>query len=140
VSSTSAFRYAAQFSLSPHPCSLKLTILFQYVSSAEPFVPNEVLATLNPSFGYQVYLSGRPRAAALELNGDVRSTIRSCAQVANSTVPADFLKPNNTFLGPWRTFEMQNNLTEIPFSGIMSQKVEDYMVASYKKQGLYNSK
>jgi hypothetical protein len=43
-------------------------------------------------------------------------------------------------LGPWRDFQKANNLKEIPFSGIMSPEVEDYMVKSYQKQGFYNSK
>jgi hypothetical protein len=50
------------------------------------------------------------------------------------------LRVNNTFLGPWRGYLKENNLTEIPFSNIMTKEVEDYMVESYKKQGFKNSK
>jgi soluble epoxide hydrolase/lipid-phosphate phosphatase len=73
------------------------------------------------------------------MNADIRSSIRSCAQIANSTLPKDFLQHNDTFLGPWKEYQKTRGLSEIPFSGIMSKKVEDYMVKSYKKQGFYNS-
>jgi len=86
-----------------------------------------------------VYLGSNPVGAAKEMDADPRSAIRSCAQVGNSTLPKDFLKRTDTFLGPWTEFEQAHGLKEIPFSGIMTEKVEDYMVMSYKKQGFYNS-
>jgi soluble epoxide hydrolase / lipid-phosphate phosphatase len=73
------------------------------------------------------------------MNDDVRSSIRSCAQTANSTIPEDFLTRQDVFLQPWKNFEKAKNLSQIPFSGIMTKLVEDYMVMSYKKQGFYNS-
>lgn len=97
------------------------------------------MAALNPSFSYQVYLSNQPETGAEELDADPRSAVRSCAQVADSRVPEEFLRRNDTFLGPWVEFEQENNLTEIPFSGIMTEVVEDYMVEAYEKQGFYNS-
>ena len=111
-----------------------------YVSAAAGFSTNEQLVQLVPSFGYQLYLSRNATVAADELNADVRQSIRSCAQTADSKVPSDFLHPVDTFLGPWEEFEQENGLTEIPASGIMNQEVEDYMVESYQKQGFYNSR
>ncbi|KAF2400293.1 alpha/beta-hydrolase [Trichodelitschia bisporula] len=110
-----------------------------YISADVGFSTNAALAQLNPSFSYQVFLGSNPTGAARELNADIRSAIRSCAQMGNSTTPKDFLQRNDTFLGPWREFEKTNNLKEIPFSGIMSRQVEDYMVASYQKQGFYTT-
>lgn len=93
-----------------------------------------------PGFGYQIFLSTDPKAAAAELDSDPRSAIRSCAQVANSTVPSDFLVDRESFLNAWYKANEEAGRDEIPFSGIMTKEVEDYMVASYQKQGFYNSR
>lgn len=111
-----------------------------YVSSALDFVPTEKLVEIAPGFGYQLYLSNNATGGAAELDADPRSGIRSCAQVATTKVPKNFLKDQTSFLQAWREDNAKNNRTEIPFSGIMSKKVEDYMVKSYQKQGYYNSK
>jgi hypothetical protein len=87
-----------------------------------------------------VYFGNNATGAAAELNADPRSAIRSCAQTATSVIPPTFLQENNTFLGPWYAYDKAHNLKAIPFSGIMTQCVEDYMVASYKKQGFFSSK
>ncbi|KAJ3495188.1 hypothetical protein NLG97_g3574 [Lecanicillium saksenae] len=110
-----------------------------YVSSAFDFVPTEKLVELAPGFGYQLYLSNNATGGAVELDADPRDAIRSCAQVADSKVPAAFLKDQTSFLGAWRAANQKANRTDIPASGIMSKKVEDYMVASYQKQGFYNT-
>jgi hypothetical protein len=110
------------------------------MSSALPFAPTTELASQIPSFSYQVYLSATPEIAAEELDADPRQAVRSCAQLAKSPFPSDFLRHNDTFLGPWVEWEKQRNLTEIPVSGIMERVVEDYMVEAYEKQGFYNSK
>jgi soluble epoxide hydrolase/lipid-phosphate phosphatase len=112
----------------------------QYMPATGNFTPNEALAKANPSFSYQVYLGTNPRGAAAEMDADIRSSIRSCAHIANSTLPKDFLQHNDTFLGPWKAFQTSNGLKEIPISGIMDPVVEDYMVQAYSKQGFYNSK
>lgn len=104
-----------------------------------PFLPNTDLASINPHFGYQVYVGDNPDLAAKEMDADIRKSIRSCAQTAKSGVPTDFLIPTTNFLGPWNTYLAAHNLKEIPASGIMSQVVEDYMVYSYKKQGFHNT-
>lgn len=109
------------------------------MSSSLGFSTNAELAALNHSFSYQVYLSNQPEIASEELDADPRSAIRSCAQVADSEVPGEFLRRNDSFLEPWEEFQDKNNLTEIPFSGIMSELVEEYMVRAYEKQGFYNS-
>lgn len=111
-----------------------------YVSSAFDFVPTEKLVEIAPGFGYQLYLSNNATGGAAELDADPRGGIRSCAQVATTKVPKNFLKDQTSFLQAWREDNAKNNRTEIPFSGIMSKKVEDYMVKSYQKQGYYNSK
>ncbi|KAF2668750.1 alpha/beta-hydrolase [Microthyrium microscopicum] len=110
-----------------------------YVSAGIGFTPNSGLAKLNKFFGYQVYLSDHPYLAAVELDDSPRWAIRSCAQVADSQLPADFLTKTDTFLGPWRQYVESHQIERIPFSGIMTQEVEDYMVESYKKQGFYNT-
>ncbi|KAF1988961.1 alpha/beta-hydrolase [Aulographum hederae CBS 113979] len=92
-----------------------------------------------PKFQYQLYLATNPRGAARELDADARQSIRSCARLGDDKIPADFLTKTDTFLGPWETFDAQQGVGEIPASGIMSGVVEDYMVASYKKQGFYNT-
>lgn len=97
------------------------------------------LAAANPSFSYQVYLGSMPKQAAKEMDSDIRSAIRSCAQVADSVIPAQFLKKTDTFLGPWKEFVRAQGLKAIPFSGIMTSEIEDYMVKAYQKQGFYDS-
>ena len=111
-----------------------------YVSASLGFLSNEALVHLVPTLGYTLYLSKNETGAAAELNADIRSSIRSCAQVADSKVPATFLSEQTNFLDPWKEFLKENKLAEIPFSGIMTKEVEDYMVKSYKKQGFFNSK
>ncbi len=102
-------------------------------------MPTEKLVELAPGFGYQLYLSNNATGGAVEMDADPRNAIRSCAQVADSEVPQAFLKDQTSFLGAWRAANQKANRTDIPTSGIMSKKVEDYMVASYQKQGFYNS-
>ena len=92
-----------------------------------------------PTLGYNVYFSTNATGAAAELNANPRDSIRSCAQLANDTIPSTFLLSETTFLEPWNEFVEENNLTEIPFSGIMSHQVEDYMVTKYKQQGFFPS-
>jgi len=115
------------------------TVGVSYLSASLGFIPVSTLATINPHFGYQLYLGGTPDVAAREMNADIRASIRSCALTANSSFPPTFLQPNDTFLKPWKDYEDANNLSEIPISGIMSSEVEDYMVAQYTKQGFYNT-
>ncbi|KAK5996535.1 Epoxide hydrolase A-like protein [Cladobotryum mycophilum] len=107
-----------------------------YVPSAGPFVPNEKMVEISPGFGYQLYLTNNARGAAAELDADPRAAIRSVAQLSSAKWPKNFLQLETSFLGPWKQ-ELKGG--EIPFSGIMSQQVEDYMVASYQKQGFYNT-
>lgn len=126
------------FLLAPLLSKSRLNI-YQYISASLGFSTNAELAALNPSFSYQVYLSNQAEAAGQELDADPRSAIRSCAQVLDSEIPDDFLRRNDSFLGAWEDFQNENNLTEIPFSGIMSKLVEEYMVREYEKQGFYNS-
>ncbi|KAK5994760.1 Cytosolic epoxide hydrolase 2-like protein [Cladobotryum mycophilum] len=114
-------------------------IVVPYVSSAGDFVPTEALAHVVPGFGYQVYLQNNSTTAAVEMDADPRSVIRATSQIATSEIPADFLRNQTSFLGPWKVDNEKHNRTEIPFSGIMSQKVENYMVESYKKQGFFNT-
>lgn len=102
-------------------------------------MPTEKLVELAPGFGYQLYLSNNATGGAVEMDADPRSAIRSCAQVADSKVPEAFLKDQTSFLGAWRAANAAADRSDIPASGIMSRKVEDYMVASYRKQGFYNS-
>lgn len=109
------------------------------MSSSFDFVPTEKLVEIAPGFGYQLYLSNNATGAAMELNEDPRNAVRSCAQVANSEVPGKFLKDQSTFLGAWREENLKYNRTNIPSSGVMSKKVENYMVESCEKQGFYNS-
>lgn len=143
----SEFLYAETITQLPPPMPLPQPFLneadepgrTQYTSASLGFSTNEELAALNPYFNYQVYLGNEPQKAAQELDADPRSAIRSCAQVADSSLPEVFLRRNDTFLQPWVEFEEENGLTEIPFSEVMSPLVEDYMVESYKKQGFYNS-
>jgi hypothetical protein len=98
-----------------------------------------MLAKQNMNFTYQVYVGNNPKAAAAEMDADVRGTIRSVSRNNRTAPPTEFLRQNDTFLGPWKDHIKKMNLKEIPASGIMSQVVEDYMVDSYKKQGFYNS-
>jgi hypothetical protein len=117
-----------------------INIALQYVSAAIGFSANEQLAQLNKNFTYQVYFSNNATGAAQELNADPRSAIMSCAQIAPSVLPPTFLQLATSFLQPWWDFLKAHKLKQIPFSGIMTTCVEDYMVASYQKQGFFPSK
>jgi hypothetical protein len=119
---------------------MPLTSTLQYVSAALGFDTNEQLAALNKNFSYQVYFGNNATGAAAELNANVRSAIRSCAQIATSVLPPTFLQLTTSFLQPWWDWLKANHLTQIPFSGIMTPCVEDYMVESYEIQGFFNSK
>lgn len=110
------------------------------MSAAIGFSTNEQLAQLNQNFTYQVYFGNNATVAAKELNANVRSAIRSCAQIATSVLPPTFLQLTTSFLQPWWDWLKLKHLTQIPFSGIMSACVEDYMVSSYEIQGFFNSK
>jgi hypothetical protein len=109
------------------------------VSSALPFINNTALVELVSTFGYTFYLSNNATGAAEELNGNIRMALRSVAQVANSIIPSEFLRDETSFLEPWFQYDAENNLTQIPFSGIMTPLVEDYMVDLYSTQGFYHS-
>jgi hypothetical protein len=92
-----------------------------------------------PTLGYTFYVSNNATGAAAEMNANIRSTVRSVAQIASSTVPSTFLADETSFLEPWFQFDEEHNLTEIPFSGIMTPLIEDYMVQMYSIQGFFHS-
>jgi soluble epoxide hydrolase/lipid-phosphate phosphatase len=110
-----------------------------YLSSDGAFVSTEELVGLFPTLGYQLYLSHTPDVAAAEMNSSIRDTIRAVSQTASSPNPPNNLAAQDSFLGPWREYVKENNLTGIPFSGIMNEATEDYMVDSYSKQGFFNT-
>ena len=92
-----------------------------------------------PTLGYTFYVSNNATGAAAEMNANIRMTVRSVAQIASSTVPSTFLADETSFLEPWFQFDEEHNLTEIPFSGIMTPLIEDYMVHMYSIQGFFHS-
>ena len=66
-------------------------------------------------------------------------SIRAAARTAKDPYPKNFPGDQTSWINSWNEFDKEHNLTEIPFSGIMTKKVEDYMVESYQKQGFYHS-
>ncbi|RDL32443.1 uncharacterized protein BP5553_08899 [Venustampulla echinocandica] len=125
--------------LSPNRFKGVFNVGVPFISSAREFKTNEQFSQVAPNLGYTFYLSNNATGASKEMDADPRSAIRACAQIAATVPPHDFLSSKTSFLEPWNEWEKENNVTTIPFSGIMSQEVEDYMVESYQKQGFFNT-
>jgi soluble epoxide hydrolase/lipid-phosphate phosphatase len=88
-----------------------------------------------PTTSYQAYFASSPNKAIAELNDDIRQSLRSCTLRGDTPYPKDLYTKNNTFLGPWKDF-----MWPIPASGLWDDRLENYVVEQYSKQGFKYSK
>ncbi len=116
--------------LTPYLILLILTAVWlQYIPSAGPFAPIEMLAKAFPKLTYQIYFEKSTQTAVAELNKDIRRSLRAVFRSKSSPPPDSFLASTTTFLGAYSDYE------EIPLSTFYSLQEEDYMVEEYSKQG-----
>lgn len=82
-----------------------------------------------PKLAYQIYFEKSTQAAIVELNRDIRRSLRSVLRGDSSPPPDSFLTSTTSFLDAYSDYE------EIPPSEFYSHQEEDYMVEEYSKQG-----
>ena len=106
-----------------------ITVCLQYIPSAGPFAPLEMLVKAFPKLAYQIYFEQSTQAAIAELNKDIRRSLRAVLRSVSSPPPDSFLGGTTSFLDAYSDYE------EIPPSTFYSLEEEDYMVEEYSKQG-----
>lgn len=84
-------------------CILRLKLIpTQYIPSAGSFVPISHFVSALPRLTYQLFFERETSAATLELNKDIRRTIRATLRSVGSPPPEDFLKSPDSFLAGWK--------------------------------------
>jgi len=106
-----------------------IAVCLQYIPSAGPFTPIEMLAKAFPKLAYQIFFEKSTQAAIAELNKDTRRSLRAVLRSKSSPPPDSFLTSTTSFLDAYSDYE------EIPPSTFYSPQEEDYMVEEYSKQG-----
>ncbi|KAF9558413.1 alpha/beta-hydrolase [Agrocybe pediades] len=104
-----------------------------YVPSAGDFLPIKELVPMLPTLTYQLFFDSQPKAAAMELDRDVRRTIRATLRTVASPPPDDFLKDKESFLSAWDGVE---EIAPVPF---FTPEEEDYFVEQYSLNGFKNT-
>jgi len=104
-------------------------ITIPYTPSAGPFVPISALVQEFPHLAYQVFFAEQTSAAIVELNADIRRTLRATLRTVASPPPSDFLLSNSSYLVAWK------NVSTIPPIPFFSPEEEDYWVSQYMTQG-----
>ncbi|TFK35066.1 Alpha/Beta hydrolase protein [Crucibulum laeve] len=120
-----------------------------YMPAAGPFVPIKDLTTLLPALTYQIYFDSRTEDAVLELDNDVRRTIRATLRTVDSPPPDEFLKSNTSYLSAWSTIPearcpiyltgCQTDDIQIPPVPFFTPEEEDYFVEQFSLQGFKNT-
>ncbi|KAJ7667081.1 Alpha/Beta hydrolase protein [Mycena rosella] len=100
-----------------------------YLPSAGDFMPMEALVGALPKLSYQLFFNKQTAEAVVELDKDVRRTVRATLRTVASPPPDDFLKSRTSFLEAW------NNVSEIPPVPFFSPDEEDYFIEQYGIQG-----
>lgn len=67
----------------------------------QPFLPIANLVPQFPMLGYQVYFDKMTDQAILELNQDVRRSLRATLRTVQSPPPSGFLTSKTSYLTPW---------------------------------------
>jgi soluble epoxide hydrolase/lipid-phosphate phosphatase len=71
------------------------------MTAAGPRVPTEVLVKAYPHLAYQLFFDKQTSAATVELDRDVRRTLRGTLRDVASPPPKSFLASTDTYMGAW---------------------------------------
>ncbi|KAF9224613.1 alpha/beta-hydrolase [Gyrodon lividus] len=116
----------------PDVFSAVIGVTVPYLPSSGPFHTPASLSTSIPTLSYQVFFERNTSQAVVELNRDIRRTLRGTLRSVDSPPPPGFLKSRETFLGGWEGRE----IPEIPY---FSRQEEDYFVERFSRQGFDRS-
>ncbi|KAN0098105.1 Alpha/Beta hydrolase fold [Tylopilus felleus] len=116
----------------PDVFSAVIGVTIPYLPSSGDFQPIEFISAKIPTLSYQVYFARNTSEAIVELNKDVRRTLRGTLRSIASPPPKTFLRSRETFMGAWDGIE----IPPIPF---FSKQEEDYFVERFSRQGLDHS-
>ncbi|KAI0689653.1 alpha/beta-hydrolase [Cytidiella melzeri] len=100
-----------------------------YLPYDSPFTPMSRLIKLLPTLSYNLYFSDKTAQATVELNRDVRRTLRATLRTVNTPPPTGFLRSTDSFLRAWDTIEV---IPPIPF---FSKDEENYWVEQFEAHG-----
>ncbi|KAF8427223.1 Alpha/Beta hydrolase protein [Boletus edulis BED1] len=115
----------------PDVFSAVIGVTIPYLPSAGDFEPIESMSGVIPTLSYQVFFARNTSVAVVELNTDVRRTLRGTLRSVASPPPKSFLRSSTTFMGAWDV-----PIPPIPF---FSQEEEDYFVERFSRQGFDHS-
>ncbi|EPS99751.1 hypothetical protein FOMPIDRAFT_1050327 [Fomitopsis schrenkii] len=105
-----------------------------YLPTNSPtFSPVSALVPYFPHLAYQVFLGETPDLARVELDADIRRTLRATLRTTVDPPPKAFLTSTKDFLGAW---DGVKEIGSIPF---FTPDEEDYWVEQYSKQGFKNT-
>ncbi|CCM05727.1 uncharacterized protein FIBRA_07959 [Fibroporia radiculosa] len=113
----------------PDRITAVLGAVVPYMPSEGSFAPSSALVPYLPRLAYQIYLGESPDSASVELNKDVRRTLRATLRTVASPPPETFLESTTTYLGAWK------EVKEIPPIPFFTKEEEDYWVEQYSIQG-----
>ncbi|KAG6910174.1 hypothetical protein DXG01_012623 [Tephrocybe rancida] len=100
-----------------------------YIPAAGPFVPTKHLVAALPKLTYQLFFDSKLDAATIELNKDIRRTVRATLRSVDSPPPDAYLQSADSFLDAW------SHVKEIPPIPFFTPEEEDYFVEQYGFQG-----
>lgn len=124
------------FQLARQRPDLALAVLgsiIPYLPNAGPYAPTSALVPVFPELAYQVFLGETPKAAADELDRDVRRSLRATLRTVASPPPEGFLTDTHSFLSAYA------DIAEIPPIPFFTKEEEDYWVEQYSIQGFYHT-
>ncbi|KAF5363493.1 hypothetical protein D9756_001039 [Leucocoprinus leucothites] len=104
-------------------------LVVPYIPPAGPYVSVKQFVPELPKLAYQTFFDRQTEEAAIELNKDTRRSLRTTLRTVDSPPPDDFLKSETSFMDAWKDFD------EIPPIPFFTPAEEDYMVASFERQG-----
>ncbi|KAI9566725.1 Alpha/Beta hydrolase protein [Boletus coccyginus] len=111
----------------PDVFSAVIGVTIPYLASSNGFQPIESILALIPALSYQVFFARNTSEATVELNRDVRRTLRGTLRSVASPPPKSFLRSRDTFMGAWDGIE----IPPIPY---LSKEEEDYFVERFSIQ------
>ncbi|KAF8838646.1 alpha/beta-hydrolase [Paxillus ammoniavirescens] len=116
----------------PDVFSAVIGVTVPYLPSSGPFQTAASLSTSMPTLSYQTFFEKNTSEAVVELNNDIRRTLRGTLRSVDSPPPAEFLKSTETFMGAWKG----RKIPQIPY---LSREEEDYFVERFSLQGFDHS-
>ncbi|KIK82094.1 hypothetical protein PAXRUDRAFT_67755, partial [Paxillus rubicundulus Ve08.2h10] len=116
----------------PDVFSAVIGVTVPYLPSSAPFHTAASLSASMPTLSYQVFFEKNTSEAVVELNRDIRRTLRGTLRSVDSPPPPEFLKSRDTFMGAWEG-------RQIPAIPYLSKEEEDYFVERFSLQGFDHS-